>query len=109
MFSAILNLPRKLLAHSLNLLIAIPLTFIGLLARALAEWLFKDNNQKPIVKKEVSDEEFEEALAYLKAELDKQEAAIDRLEDEDEMLWDIEVELETMEELGEDDDEKTIH
>lgn len=108
MFNVILNLPRKLLAHSINLLIAIPLTFIGLIARALAEWLFKDNNKQQQAKQNVSDEEFEEALAYLKAELDKQEAAIDRLEDED-MLWDIEVELENMEELGEEDNDKTIH
>ena len=104
MFSAILNLPRKLLAHSINLFIAIPLTFIGLLARALAEWLFKDNNQKPKVQEDISDEEFEKAIALLKAQIDKQYD-----EPKDDMLWDIEVELETMEELGEDDDEKIIH
>jgi len=124
MFSAILNLPRKLLAHSLNLLIAIPLTFIGLLARALAEWLFKDNNQKPKVEEtpeDITNSEYLRAVAYLKAELDKQEAAIQEsegasqedferwLEEEDDGLWDIEVELETMDELGDSDSDKTIH
>jgi len=120
MLSIILNLPRKLLAHGINLLLAIPLTFIGILLRALAEWLNKDN-RAPIAEEPINTE-YLEAIEYLKAELAKQEAAIEEsegasqedferwLEEEDDGLWDIEVELDNMENLGDEDDgEKTIH
>ena len=105
----IINLPRKLLAHTINLLLAIPLTFIGILLRAFAEWLNKDL-RAPVAKEPINTE-YLEAIEYLQAELAKQEALIEEsegasqedferwLEEEDDGYWD----------EGEDDGEKTIH
>lgn len=110
----ILNAPRHLIAHALNLLVAIPLTFVGLLARALAEWLLKDPQLiKQTEQEAITQAELDDAIEYLRLKLIEQEAEIERFEQEeinnDNELWEIEVELEEMEALGETNAKKSIH
>ena len=117
MLKFILELPRKLLAHSINILIAIPFTFIGLLARALAEWIFRDPKPNNTIKSEKpTNSDYLNAMAYLHEELAKKDALEKALLEQEAILkkeiaenWESEVELEIDFEGDEDEEDKTIH
>ena len=77
----LLNIPRKLLANLINVLIAIPFVFVGLLFRALAEWLIADNAKKS-VKPEVQMtlDEMTDTLILMEALLEEKEKQLKKVE-----------------------------
>jgi len=78
----LLNIPRKLLANLINVLIAIPFVFIGLLFRAFAEWLIADNSKKPVTPKvDMSLEEMTDTLILMEALLEEKEKQLKKIED----------------------------
>lgn len=110
MINKIINAPAKVLALTLNFLFALPLIILGLTIRMFCEWLYNPEalNAKPQPEPtEPTQEEFLEALEYLATEMQKQEAEIEKLAQEEE--WDIEVELEEEYEDSLNGKNKNIH
>ena len=100
MLKTIINLPRLILGHTLNILIAIPFVFIGLLIRQLAEWLVK-KTPKPRI--EFTDAEIDAITEFYDDYYGSNAELIDDIEPTDDELFDIEVEPE------EDLKDETIH
>ncbi len=77
----LLNFPRNILAHSINILIAIPFVFVGLLVRSFAEWLIADPVTKPVTTSVTPDEDLEDSIKFLEALIEQREAHLKKIEE----------------------------